>query len=148
MEPVTLETPTAAERELEIGIQQLKEAIARVPEEDRAALEILRQPLTRLEAAMLAEDPKDFLRGLMDLAQAVIDVRKSASLGRPLAELPVPPYDLWLPFKAAAARPHEGTSPERYVMRAVRNKKMLINLPELLKQLGSKPPEASTTGEG
>jgi hypothetical protein len=54
--------------------------------------------------AVLAEidesgaEPSAFRRKLKDLAEAVIEARKT---GRYLLrDLPIPPYDLWLPFKA------------------------------------------------
>lgn len=41
-----------------------------------------------------------FIRNLKDLAEAVITVRKAHQSEPLLGKLPIPPYDLWLPFKA------------------------------------------------
>jgi hypothetical protein len=46
-----------------------------------------------------------FRRDLKDLAEAVITVRRTSGAPAPFRELPVPPYDLWLPFKAADLTP-------------------------------------------
>ena len=41
-----------------------------------------------------------FIRNLKDIAEAVITVRKAHRSEPLLGKLPIPPYDLWLPFKA------------------------------------------------
>lgn len=45
-------------------------------------------------------EPADFRRNLKELAEAVIHVRTRPNSPSRFRELPVPPYDLWLPFKA------------------------------------------------
>ena len=42
----------------------------------------------------------DFKTNIRSLAQAVIDVRTKSGSPSRFRELPIPPYDLWLPFKA------------------------------------------------
>lgn len=146
--------PTPAEQELEASIEKLKKAIAEVPEEERQALAPLHEPLRSLGKAMEAEDSQVFVRCLVDLARTVIDIRKSAkekSLHRSLAELPVPPYDLWLPFKAHVARPSDDPTKDRYHIPPPGNHMVMIDLPEILALLGvrqegaSRPP--TTLGE-
>jgi hypothetical protein len=50
-------------------------------------------------------DADGFRRDLKELADAVITVRKASGAPPLFRELPVPPYDLWLPFKAADLTP-------------------------------------------
>jgi hypothetical protein len=132
------EKATAAELELEVGMKKLTQAISCVPEGERNALAPINAALTSLGQSMEAEDHTAFVCSLVDLADAVIEVRKKAQPGGgPLAEIPVPPYDLWLPFKADASRPHEGVSQDLSdVVRPVRNKKVLIDVKALLTLLG------------
>jgi|ERR1041384_404574 hypothetical protein len=48
------------------------------------------------------DEPASFIRALRDLSDAVILVR-STSKTPAISSLPVPPYDLWLPFKTPAS---------------------------------------------
>lgn len=128
----------AAERELEASIQRLNEVIARVSEEERSALSSLQRPLSLLEESVQEENPQHFLRALVDLARAVIDIRYKAERG-PLAELPVPPYDLWLPFKAEM-RSYQGSASEPWHPLPVRSRKMLADLGVSLSLIGGHCP--------
>lgn len=51
-----------------------------------------------------------FIKNLIKLSDVVIEARKRT--GSPLQDLPVPPYDLWLPFKVESLAPQ---SPEDLV---------------------------------
>lgn len=51
-------------------------------------------------------EPNDFTRNLKELAEVVIDMRTHPSTPA-MRELPVPPYDLWLPFKARDLTPSD-----------------------------------------
>lgn len=53
------------------------------------------------------EDANVFRRDLKDLAEAVIHVRTRPGSPVRFRELPVPPYDLWLPFKAEDLTPSD-----------------------------------------
>jgi len=105
MQVETVGQPTAAELELEASLKQLREAIARAPEDEQGILLPVQASLVALDESMTAKD-KDlcFVKALVGLARAVIEVRQKVQSG-PLKTLPVPPYDLWLPFKAASQRP-------------------------------------------
>ncbi len=46
-----------------------------------------------------------FRKNLVELAKAVIEVRKTPGISASLQKLPVPPYDLWLPFMAQSLTP-------------------------------------------
>jgi hypothetical protein len=119
------EKPTAAELELEASMKKLAEAISRVPEGERNALAPVNAALTSLEQSMKAEDHKTFVCCLVDLADAVIEVRKKAQAGGgPLAEIPVPHYDLWLPFKADSLRTSDKPSPHDAAWKAVINRRV------------------------
>jgi TIR domain-containing protein len=61
-----------------------------------AELQPIRTALAEIDTRMV--DPAVFKRSLISLAGAVINVRKSSPGSSPLRQLPVPPYDLWLPF--------------------------------------------------
>ena len=65
------------------------------------------QPIcTALSTIMSRETNTDnFRKDLKDLAEAVISVRRTSGAPGSFRELPVPPYDLWLPFKAADLTP-------------------------------------------
>ena len=68
-------------------------------------LEGIRQALANI--AGRGTEPGEFRRSLMELAEAVIDVRKAHRGHQSLGKLPVPPYDLWLPFKARDFAPSD-----------------------------------------
>lgn len=53
------------------------------------------------------EEAGEFRRNLKDLAEAVIHVRTRPGSPPRFRELPVPPYDLWLPFKAEDLTPSD-----------------------------------------
>src|SRR5690349_2228099 len=52
-------------------------------------------------------ETSEFRRDLKNLAQVVIAVRTQPGNAPSLRELPVPPYDLWLPFKAEDLTPSD-----------------------------------------
>src|SRR5262249_29309702 len=100
------EKPTAAELELEAGMRGLREAISNVPEAEHETLAPIQAALSDVERSLEKEDHSAFVCALVALARAVIKVRQVTHSG-PLAKLPVPPYDLWLPFKAGELRPSD-----------------------------------------
>jgi|SRR6185436_14135364 len=102
MQVETVGTFTAAELELEASLKQLREAITRVPEDEQGIL----APVQASLVALTESTAKDlsFVKALVGLARTIIEVRQKAQRG-PLKTLPVPPYDLWLPFKAVSQRP-------------------------------------------
>ncbi|MDQ3743129.1 MAG: hypothetical protein M3444_01980 [Acidobacteriota bacterium] len=53
------------------------------------------------------ENTDVFRRDLKDLAEVVIQVRTQKGSPLRFRELPVPPYDLWLPFKAEDLTPSD-----------------------------------------
>ncbi|HEV7892056.1 MAG TPA: hypothetical protein VGP08_15530 [Pyrinomonadaceae bacterium] len=67
------------------------------------------KPVCEALAAISARggETDDFRRNLKDLAEAVIHVRTRPGSPQRLRELPVPPYDLWLPFKAEDLTPSD-----------------------------------------
>jgi len=89
----------AAESELEDKLQALGTALESLSEEEKEYVRPLADPLVRLEEASRKEDGDAHLRALVDLAGQIIEIRRAHREG-PLSTLPVPPYDLWLPFKA------------------------------------------------
>jgi hypothetical protein len=110
--------PTAAEQELNAGIEKLRAAIDSIPQELRSSLASLHEPLYNLGRAMEDEEPEVLLRSLVALARAVIEIRQR-NPGGPLANLPVPPYDLWLPFKADVSRTAEDPASDPYRRAAI-----------------------------
>jgi hypothetical protein len=50
-------------------------------------------------------EAESFVNNLIRFSTAVIEVRKLSKSATMLKELPVPPYDLWLPFKAKGKMP-------------------------------------------
>ncbi|HJQ25466.1 MAG TPA: hypothetical protein VKA60_16215 [Blastocatellia bacterium] len=87
---------TIATTLLKSSLDCLSEKLGRLandPELDR-----VREALAQIARRGL--EPDDFVKDLKELAEAVIEVRKKPGNSAALRELPVPPYDLWLPFKA------------------------------------------------
>jgi hypothetical protein len=142
MKSEIIEPPTAAELELETSLKQLRDAIARVPTVEQGDLLPVQESLVTLNDAMVAEDPRCFVQALVGLARTVIDMRKAAQRG-PLAALPVPPYDLWLPFKALSLRASDQPSSRYTAAGAVRNKRIASELSALLELLKRLEPERS-----
>jgi hypothetical protein len=99
-----LDKPTPAETALEASLVALRDAVARVPRSHAEALAHVEAALADLDRATAGEDGPGFVTALLGLARAIKDARASPD-GGALKELPVPPYDLWLPFKAASQRP-------------------------------------------
>lgn len=64
------------------------------------------QPICEALSGMTARglETTDFRRNLKELARAVIQLRTGVGSPARFRELPVPPYDLWLPFKAEDLR--------------------------------------------
>ena len=124
-------TPTAAELELEASLKQLREMIASVPEDKWESLSLVQASLLALDEAMNIEDSLCFVQALVGLARALIELRQSKD-GGALSTLPVPPYDLWLPFKAKALRPSDKPSSRYTAAGPVRNKKIADELSALL----------------
>lgn len=118
------ESPSAAELELEASLRGLREAISHVPEVERKMLVPVHAALRSLDQSMKAEDDRAFVCALVDLARAVIEVRQGALHGGALAAIPLPPYDLWLPFKAASLRTSDKPSPRDAAWGAVRNSRI------------------------
>lgn len=83
---------------LESSLDKLAAKLSELEADHSSELQSVRDVLARVGASSL--EKKEFTRNLKDLAQAVIDVRIKSNVGSPLRQLPVPPYDLWLPFKA------------------------------------------------
>jgi len=119
-----IESHSAAELELEASLRGLREAISHVPEGERKMLVPVHAALRGLDQSMKAEDDRAFVFALVDLARAVIEVRQGAQHGGVLAEIPLPPYDLWLPFKAASLRTSDKPSPRDAAWGAVRNSRI------------------------
>lgn len=133
--------PTAAELELEANLTKLRETVALVQEaSEQSALAPVYAALRLLDEAMsAAEDTYCFVQALVGLARAIIAVRQTVQRG-PLAELPVPPYDLWLPFKAASLRPSDEPSLRYAAAAPVLNKKIVSELSILLELLKKTQP--------
>lgn len=63
-----------------------------------------------------ADEPDAFVRGLVEFSAAILNVRNEFDFeaaveirrdtGAAFEDLPVPPYDLWLPFKAEGSTPN------------------------------------------
>jgi hypothetical protein len=129
------EESTAAERELEVGLKEMREAISRVPEEERGALAPVHEALQTLDDSMAKQNREQFVRSLVGLARAVLEVRQRTPRG-PLAEIPVPPYDLWLPFKAGALRLSDASSSSFYQRVPVINVRVRSETSCILELLG------------
>ena len=82
------------EKSLDELTKKLKELVVSYPAE--------LQPVCDALAAINSRgtETSSFRRNLKELAAAVIQVRALTGSASRLRELPVPPYDLWLPFKA------------------------------------------------
>jgi hypothetical protein len=64
------------------------------------------RPIGNVIRALSAPDSLNegaFVKNLVNLSEAVIEVRKNPASPPSFRELPIPPYDLWLPFKAHGA---------------------------------------------
>lgn len=79
----------------------LRDKLAEVPQEHLPEIEKIREAIAAFEPE--DEDADRFAKRIVGLAEAVIETRKHATIHL-LRSLPVPPYDLWLPFKAANLR--------------------------------------------
>lgn len=141
-----VEQPTAAERELADYLAQLKAEIAGVPEGARTALLPLHDSLGALDQATSDQSSRGFVQALVGLARAVLEVREDAARrdkaeSEPgysrLAQLPLPPYDLWLPFKAGALRSSDEPSSRFSEQAPVRNKKIAGEVSSLRDLLAS-----------
>lgn len=96
-----------AQQELERRLAQLQAQIDDVPEDKRARLTPLWASFDALRAAARGGQPDGFVRALVALAGAVITLRREHKGDAHLGRLTVPPYDLWLPFKAASIAPSD-----------------------------------------
>ncbi len=94
MTVATLELTTADE-ELNKVVTALEKEIERHGGEKD--LEPVELALVGLKAARTGGELLEFQRALVELSRHVIGVRHKGN-GR-LKQLPIPPYDLWLPFK-------------------------------------------------
>ena len=89
---------TTATRLLESSLDQLAAKLDDLAADHSAELDRIRETLAQIATRGL--EANDFIWNLRDLAEAVIHVRTKLGNSAALRELPVPPYDLWLPFKA------------------------------------------------
>ena len=104
----------AAQRQLEECMEKLNDSLSAVPAELEPDLAQVYESLQLLGSA--STDPTQaeaVIAALMSLADAIVDVRQKHATG-PLADLPVPPYHLWLPFKAYNVSASDG---DRSVLR-------------------------------
>lgn len=88
---------------LEDSLERLAKKLNELMDNYAAELQPICAALTTMINRGMETD--GFRRDLKDLADAVITVRKTSGAPAPFRELPVPPYDLWLPFKAADLTP-------------------------------------------
>jgi hypothetical protein len=99
---------TTATDFLESSLNKLAAKLDELGADHSSELDRIRDALVQIAIRGLEVD--DFTRNLKDLAEAVIHVRTKPGNTASLRELPVPPYDLWLPFKAddlADSDPHD-----------------------------------------
>jgi len=146
MQVETSEQSTAAESDLADSLEKLRGMIALVPEDKRESLSLVRASLLTLDKAMGSKDSPGFVQALVGLARAVIDVRQKKETDA-LAALPVPPYDLWLPFKAASLRSSDQPSSRYTAASAVRNKRIAGEVSGLLELLNRLMPEDDSPEE-
>lgn len=83
---------------LEKSLDELAAKLDALAADHSQQLQPIRDAIMHIEerGGMTAES---FIRDLMELSGMVIQVRTQAA-SPALRDLPVPPYDLWLPFKA------------------------------------------------
>lgn len=87
--------------------EQLKQSLQKLVERFNSLIPKYFQELKPIGAALSEIKPADekdretFLRNLQSLSAAVISVRKKTDKSSPVKDLPVPPYDLFLPFRSA-----------------------------------------------
>lgn len=94
-----------ANRLLGNSLEALAAKLGELAEEYPAELKPVCEVLATISARR--DEPNDFRRNLKDLAEAVIHVRTRPNCPPRFRELPVPPYDLWLPFKAEDLTPSD-----------------------------------------
>ncbi len=141
-----VDLPTAAELELERSLEKLREQIARVPQDAQIILLSLQASLGALDRALSSKDSRGFVEALVELARGILEVRQAAGIERDkagsasyfalLAQLPVPPYDLWLPFKAGSLRSSDEPSSRYSAAAPVHNRKIGGEVSSLLELLG------------
>ena len=90
---------TIVQDALSEGLMKLREAIDDLRSEDAIDLGEICERLDALENF----DGEEYRRAYLELAERVIETRVPSGSGQ-LIKLPVPPYDLMLPFKACALR--------------------------------------------
>lgn len=90
-----------AHQELERRLKDLHGDLERVLERSREHLQPIWPAVKALDAAFGEKDHDAFVRALVKLAEVVIKLRQGPH-AQDLGQLTVPPYDLWLPFKAAS----------------------------------------------
>jgi len=89
--------------ELKDSLTRLAAKLQNVPS-GTPNLEKISQAIANLNSPEL--DETNFAQRLKELAEAVIDARTS-STNEWMKQLPIPPYDLWLPFKAKNLRTND-----------------------------------------
>lgn len=91
---------TEADGLLKKSLDRLMEKLGTLEGDQLVEFQPIGDAVTKIQAADNTE--ASFTKNLIDLSEAVIKVRiKSAS--SVLQDLGIPPYDLWLPFKAATS---------------------------------------------
>jgi len=88
---------------LEDSLERLAKKMNELMPTHPAELQPICNALTTMRSRGM--NTEGFRRDLMNLAEAVIGVRKICGTSASFRDLPVPPYDLWLPFKAADLTP-------------------------------------------
>jgi hypothetical protein len=92
-----------ANEELKQSLQKLVERFSSLTAKHFQELKPIGEALTEITPAD-EKDTETFLRNLQGLSAAVISVRKKTDKSSPVKDLPIPPYDLFLPFRSATAQ--------------------------------------------
>jgi hypothetical protein len=93
---------------LEDSLDKLAAKLGELASDRSSEVQRIRDVLTAIDAR--GTEAKAFRGNLRELAEAVIYARTSSGnpAGNPaLRDLPIPPYDLWLPFKAKDLTPSD-----------------------------------------
>lgn len=124
-------------KELVKSLEDLESDIRAVDESHKDQLKPISEVLNSINTKN-DNDQKQFINSIVKLAREVIEVRKVNETDKILGKLTVPPYDLFLPFKAVSDSDdeNEATSAEM----AVFNKKIeLLRNMDIL-EVKTKPP--------
>ncbi|MGB9179543.1 MAG: hypothetical protein WCB68_09905 [Pyrinomonadaceae bacterium] len=93
---------------LKSSLNTLATKLGEFPDEHSSEFQPISKVLNEITERGMETDA--FRKNLKELAEAVIQVRKSSPSR--FRELPVPPYDLWLPFKAEDLTPTDSVDLE------------------------------------